>query len=280
MTQTATQQPAQPPPDLVTVADVMRPPLTTADTNDHVAAAAYLMKHARATALTVLDTQTGQPKGILTKADIAHAVADGKDLNDLRIRELMTTRPAIINPAASIRDAAQIMIRGHFRHLPVCGDSGLVGIIDITDIRRALIDPDVSWRPTADAALRPDGLTPATNEPPPDRGTSPAVQPPPGDDDRNPAGEPHGGARTTPGNGPHTERVIECCPAGRHPAHGHAVVRVSGRWRGLLRVLGDAAVCAGPSASGASRRPEWLRGITSGVGWPQTGLVGLIKGRR
>ena len=62
MTQTATRQPAQPPPDLVTVADVMRPSLTTADTNDQVAAAAYLMKHARATALTVLDTQTGQPK--------------------------------------------------------------------------------------------------------------------------------------------------------------------------------------------------------------------------
>jgi hypothetical protein len=39
MTQTATQQPAQPPPDLVTVADVMRPPLTTAEDNDHVAAA-------------------------------------------------------------------------------------------------------------------------------------------------------------------------------------------------------------------------------------------------
>jgi CBS domain-containing protein len=157
MTQTVTQQPAPPPPDLVTVADVMRPPLTTADTNDHVAAAAYLMKHARATALTVLDTQTGQPKGILTKADIAHAVADGKDLNDLRIRELMTTRPTVINPATSIRDAAQIMTRGHFRHLPVRGDSGLVGIIDIADIRRALIDPDVSRRPTADAARSPAG---------------------------------------------------------------------------------------------------------------------------
>jgi DNA-3-methyladenine glycosylase II len=168
MTQTATQQPAPPPPDLVTVADVMQPPLTTADTNDHVAAAAYLMKHARATALTVLDTQTGQPKGILTKADIAHAVADGKDLNDLRIRELMTTRPAVITPATSIRDAAQIMTRGHFRHLPVCGDSGLAGIIDIADICRALIDSDVSRRPADDTAVDPDGLTPATNEPPPE----------------------------------------------------------------------------------------------------------------
>jgi signal-transduction protein with cAMP-binding, CBS, and nucleotidyltransferase domain len=118
------------------------------------------MKHARATALTVLDTQTGQPKGILTEADIARAVADGKDLNDLRIRELMTTRPTVINPATSIRDAAQIMTRGHFRHLPVCGDSDLAGIIDITAIRRALIDTDVARAasPGADSRDAPGNL--------------------------------------------------------------------------------------------------------------------------
>ena len=139
MTHTAAQRPRQPRAALATVADVMRPPLTMADTNDHVAAAAYLMKHAKATALMVLDAQTGQPKGILTEADIAHAVADGKNLNQLRIRELMTLRPTVINPATSVRDAAQIMTRRHFRHLPVCGDSGLVGIIDITDVCRALL---------------------------------------------------------------------------------------------------------------------------------------------
>jgi CBS domain-containing protein len=108
MTQTAAHQPAQRPPDLATVADVMRPPLTTADTSDHVAAAAYLMKHSGATALTVLDTRTGRPNGILTKADIADAVADGKDLDDLRIGELMTPgrpsstqRPASVTPPRS-----------------------------------------------------------------------------------------------------------------------------------------------------------------------------------
>jgi CBS domain-containing protein len=108
MTQTAAHQPAQPPPDLATVADGMRPPLTTADTSDHVAAAAYLMKHSGATALTVLDTRTGRPNGILTKADIADAVADGKDLDDLRIGELMTPgrpsstqRPASVTPPRS-----------------------------------------------------------------------------------------------------------------------------------------------------------------------------------
>src|SRR5258708_37934847 len=77
----------------------------------------------RATALMVLDTQTGQPTGILTVADIAHAVADGKHLNEIRLRERTT-----IKPATTVRDAAQIMTRGHFRHLPVSGDSGLAGI--------------------------------------------------------------------------------------------------------------------------------------------------------
>ena len=44
-----------------TVADVMRAPLTTVNQHDHVAAAAYLMKHAGATALMVVNAQTGQP---------------------------------------------------------------------------------------------------------------------------------------------------------------------------------------------------------------------------
>ena len=153
MTQTATLQPPQPLPDQVTVAEVMRPPLTTAGSNDHVAAAAYLMKHARASALMVLDTQTGQPKGILTEADIARAVADGKDLNDLRVRELMLTRPTVINPATSVRDAARIMTRGRLRHVPVSGDSGLAETLDIADVCRPLVDPDLFRTPAADAAV-------------------------------------------------------------------------------------------------------------------------------
>jgi CBS domain-containing protein len=134
--QTSTAAPA-------TAADVMRPPLTTVEQQGHVAAAAYLMKHAGATALMVLDAWTGQPIGILTEADVAHAVADGKDVNSTRIYELMTTRPTIIKTTTSVRDAAKVMTSGHFRHLPVVGDAGLVGIIDITDVCRVLLETDV-----------------------------------------------------------------------------------------------------------------------------------------
>ena len=58
--------------------------------NDHVAAAAYLMKHAGATVLVVLDGQCpGRPVGIITRAGITRAAQDGEDLNDIRIRDLM-----------------------------------------------------------------------------------------------------------------------------------------------------------------------------------------------
>ena len=63
---------------------------TTVDQYDHVAAASYLMKHARATALPVLDSQhADQPIGCITQADIAEAMAHGKDPEDTRIRDLI-----------------------------------------------------------------------------------------------------------------------------------------------------------------------------------------------
>jgi CBS domain-containing protein len=141
MTEASARQATQPPPGQATIAGIMRPPLTTVEQEDHAAAAAYLTKHAPTTALVVLNPQTGQPAGIITEADIAHAVADRKDLNNVRIQDLVTADPTTINTTASIRDAAIIMTRGHFRHLPVTSDSALVRMADITDICRALIGP-------------------------------------------------------------------------------------------------------------------------------------------
>jgi CBS domain-containing protein len=122
-----------------TVASIMRPPLTTVKHHDHMAAAAYLMKHAGATALVVVDAQTGQPAGIITEADVAHAIADGKDVNDVWVDAVMTTRPAVTT-TTSIHDAAKIMMARHFRHLPVEQADGLLGVIDIIDVCRALIN--------------------------------------------------------------------------------------------------------------------------------------------
>ena len=136
---------------MAAVADIMRSPVTTVQQNDHAAAATYLMKHASASALVVLDSQAGKPIGIITEADIAHAVADGKDMNEVRIRQLMNTSPPFIGPMTSIHDAARAMTSGRFRHLPVTGDAGAIGMVDITDVCQALLDSDVPRPPAVDA---------------------------------------------------------------------------------------------------------------------------------
>jgi CBS domain-containing protein len=142
MNQTTTNAPAQPSPlhsraAAATITGLMRPPLTAAGQDDHVAAAAYLMKHTGATALMVADARTGQPAGIITQADIARATAAGKDPNTTRVHAAMTTRPALTT-TTSLRDAATIMTTSHYRHLPVTGATGLLGLIDITDVCQAL----------------------------------------------------------------------------------------------------------------------------------------------
>ena len=144
MTEAFTQKPSvhRPPHATATAADVMRPASAAVEPRDHVAAAAYLMKHAGVTALVVVDDdQAKQPIGIITEADIAQAVADGKDVNDVRIRAMITTHPTVINPATSIRDAARPMVTAHFRHLPMAGEAGLIGMVHIIDVCAALLDP-------------------------------------------------------------------------------------------------------------------------------------------
>ena len=131
--------PVHPAPATITVAGILRPPLTMVGQHDHVAAATYLMKHAGSTAVIVADAQTGQPAGIITETDITHAIADGKNANDVRVDAVMTTRPAITT-TTSISDAAKIMTARHLRHLPVTGEAGILGIVDITDVCRALIN--------------------------------------------------------------------------------------------------------------------------------------------
>lgn len=87
-------------PDLITDRRPSAASSVTVDRNDHVAAAAYLMRRHGVTALAVLDgDRSTRPIGMVTKTDIAQAAADGEDLNKVRIGQLMSQLPPVINPA-------------------------------------------------------------------------------------------------------------------------------------------------------------------------------------
>jgi CBS domain-containing protein len=119
---------------------------------DHVAAAAYLMKHARSAALVVLGVRHGgRLVGVITEADIARAVADGMEVNKTRIHDLLTARPAAIPAAASIRDAARTMVNGGFRQLPVADGTGWIDIADVCGVIDPRLAPGRPDRPLARA---------------------------------------------------------------------------------------------------------------------------------
>ena len=124
------------------VGQLMRPPATTVEPRAHLAAAAYLMKRSGDSVLVVTtDDRTRAPLGVITDWDITQAVADGRDLEQVRISDLLEGGTVDVAPDTPVGDAARLMLDEAIHHLLVVDDGGLVGIIDMTDVCRALMGP-------------------------------------------------------------------------------------------------------------------------------------------
>jgi CBS domain-containing protein len=129
-----------PPSGQLTVGQFMRSPATTVEPDSHVASAAYLMKKSHDSALVITADDHGHtPFAVITDADISQAVADGKNLDDTRLNQLHLPRPEAVEPSTSVAAAAARMLDGDLMHLPVVEDGRLVGLVDIADVCRALL---------------------------------------------------------------------------------------------------------------------------------------------
>lgn len=67
-------------------------------------------------------------------------MADNKDLNEVRVLDLLTRNPTVVRTETSLREAVSTMVVGHFRHLPVVDDDRLMGLLDILDLCSALLE--------------------------------------------------------------------------------------------------------------------------------------------
>jgi CBS domain-containing protein len=121
-----------------TVAEVMRPAVTTVETGGHLAAAAYLMNHASQTALVVIDHRQ-RPVAIITDADLLRAVAHGEDTGEALIADWMSQDPRTVHPDTSVFEAARVMRLSERHHLPVVSDGRVVGVVALGDIADALV---------------------------------------------------------------------------------------------------------------------------------------------
>ncbi len=73
--------------------------------------------------------------GIITERDIlTRIVADQRDPSTTAVSSVMTADPLSCPPKTTVGEAREIMRRERIRHLPVCEDDKLIGMISIGDL--------------------------------------------------------------------------------------------------------------------------------------------------
>lgn len=78
--------------------------------------------------------------GMVTEFDVLKALADGKDLHELKAEDVMTTNPVTVEETATAQEIVQHMINHQIIRIPVVRDGKLLGMISRTDLLNQLID--------------------------------------------------------------------------------------------------------------------------------------------
>jgi CBS domain-containing protein len=115
------------------VEDLMSTPLLTVSRNATLVEAAATMREHEVSALVV----TTSPPSIITSTDVLNAVAEGRDVTDLMVSDVMTESVETVPPDLRLEEAAAMMTNFGINHLPVVDDD-FVGMISSTDITARL----------------------------------------------------------------------------------------------------------------------------------------------
>ncbi len=122
------------------VRDVMSTELVTVEPSDTVAQAATRMgRSLTGSALVLVD---GELAGIFTERDIVRAIGSDFDAAGDAVSNWMTKDPITVEANIEAAEALQWMLAHGFRHFPVTEDGGLVGIVSIRDLSRAVTDQE------------------------------------------------------------------------------------------------------------------------------------------
>ncbi len=135
----------------------IRPDMNTAD-------AAGMMRSEDVGVLPVIEG--GKLVGLVTDRDlVVRVMADRKDSEEVRVGDVVTSRPVTVSPDTWLSEARQLMERHRVRRLPVMKGEELVGILSLGDVAwadastrevgetvRSVSESDATRRMTEDAA--------------------------------------------------------------------------------------------------------------------------------
>ena len=78
--------------------------------------------------------------GIVSERDVVRTLNDNDAGLDETVARIMTSDVQTCESTSSLDQVRVTMTEGRFRHLPVCDDGRLVGVVSIGDIVKAYID--------------------------------------------------------------------------------------------------------------------------------------------
>lgn len=118
------------------VRDVMTSTVLTVGPTHTMRQVAKSMASRKVAAAVVHDPDADGP-GILTERDMLEAVAAGQDPDTETAAAHLTKEAVVAAPDWPLLKAAQTMLSGGFRHLVVCEEDEVVGVLSVRDVLRA-----------------------------------------------------------------------------------------------------------------------------------------------
>jgi CBS domain-containing protein len=89
----------------------------------------------------LLVTSGGKIVGIITERDLVRkALTKGGRMTRTKIKNIMSSPLIVVEPDASLEEAAKVMAKNKVRRLPVVGPGGLAGLITVSDIAKYLAE--------------------------------------------------------------------------------------------------------------------------------------------
>lgn len=114
------------------VEDLMSPDVVKIPASSMLDRAAQMMVERRVGSAVIMEKE--ELVGIVTERDILRAVARALIPWSTPVSECMTPQPQTVTPATKAATALSKMLSHGYRHLPVVGEEGLVGVVSLRDL--------------------------------------------------------------------------------------------------------------------------------------------------